>query len=112
MYSIIKVIYGVPLTEAVIEHYEKIDEAYEDDFETLYSGSGEYPPGYIGIELGEISECGRDGFNRVKNDMIDGIKLTPSLKQLFEVDTKIDALSKELKEVLEPTGVYFIWYTS
>jgi hypothetical protein len=118
MYTIAEVIYGVPLTEKV---YNKIEDDFEEYFETSYSGSSKYPVGFVGVSLGSIDEC--DASNRI--DLTNGqiynstdatkaksFSIIPTDEQKAEVQNKIDQLPDEIKELLPPIGIYFLWSTS
>lgn len=117
MYSIARVIYGVPLTGKVVDI---IEDGAEDYFTMLYSGSADYTPGFIGIVLGEINEChGANKLDLEKGTLTEGIdgknktfSIVPSEKQKEEVKSMIEKLPQELKNIIEPIDVYFIWCTS
>jgi hypothetical protein len=110
-YAIIKVVYGVPKTEAVSEKIDEwegdtdSDKWFEGDdgacgFTDLYSAGG---PGfgYCGVELDELHSYGQD--------LVSGYKFTPTDEQKKEAERLVAALDPELKELAGPIGVYFIW---
>lgn len=111
-YAICQVVYGVPITENLIKVMD--DEELENvGFETLYTASGNYPPGYCGVPLFKFDEC---------EDLIKWSDFTSQIEVLTE-DRKSMALDMfndlplEVKEALkeddiEGPDVYMIWYSS
>ncbi len=139
MYSIMNVIYGVPLTRKVNELINKWEETDDDrwadadddmcGFETLYHGSADRIIGFCGVCLGEFTEC--DEIIKINEDAIEisedsppknrkygpklqssKIKLKPSKKEIAEAQSKIDALDPEIKKILPEVGLYIITSTS
>jgi len=136
MYSIMNVIYGVPLTRkinALINEWEETDDdrwADADDdmcgFETLYHGSADRIIGFCGVCLGEFTEC--DEIIKIGEDAIEisedlppskkrgpkssKIQLKPSKKEIAEAQSKIDELDPEIKKILPEVGLYIITSTS
>jgi hypothetical protein len=125
MYAIGHIIYGVPLTEKISkkinkwENQEPEDDEpegvespwFEDDdgvcgFTTMYSGSGDYTPGYCGVELLEFDECeelflGDETF-----------QMKPTSKQKASALKRIEKLHPDLKKLLPKVGLYIVWSSS
>lgn len=112
-YAIVKVIYGVPLTEDCIELINKwesdptCDKWFEDDngacgFTSLYSASGP-GAGYCGIELDELDSS---------NQLVSEVRMKPTEKEEKKAKKLVEALPPELRELTGEIGVYFIWSDS
>ena len=107
MYTIVNVIYGVPLTEEVWDFLNNSDNDYDLEelgFTTEYSGSSSYPPGWCGVELDSFDE----------SDWLDvaNLKLTPTDKQRAEALDKIEALDPQVRALCPEPKTYFIFSTS
>ena len=102
MYSIINVIYGIPVTESLAQRFDE-GELENMGFEILYHGGLHYSPGYIGVEL-----CNFCGFD---NPSIDKLTLKPTYEQRLEVKEKLEQLDTEVVGGQE-LNVYFIESTS
>lgn len=113
-YAIIKVVYGVPLTEDCIDLINKwesdpnSDKWFEDDngccgFTSLYSAGGP-GHGYCGVELDELASYG--------NQPVSEVRMEPSEKEKKEAEALVAAIPQELRELTGKIGVYFIWSDS
>lgn len=118
-YAIIKIIYGVPLNEAVsqkIQEWEQIPETaeggdlwFEDNdgtcgFETLYSASGSDLLGFCGVELCELAHY--------ESEDVTKLKLLPTAKQKAEAEAKVAKLHPDLRKLAGPIGSYTVWSDS
>jgi len=110
-YAIIKVIYGVPLTEDCIDLINKwesdqtSDKWFEDEngicgFTSLYSAGGP-GCGYCGVELDELESYG--------NQPVSKVRMIPNEKEKKEAQKLVDAIPAELRKLTGDVGVYFIW---
>ena len=119
MYSIITVIYGIPLTQELEERNsdlidadpEESDPTIHEDmeeygFEIMYTGSGNHTPGYCGVELSEFDECS-DSYLPISE-----VAMVPTDEQKAEAHAKIEALDDRFKDLLPAVSVYFIFSTS
>lgn len=115
-YSCVDVIYGIPISAALMERNDEMCEAEPDNedlneelecygFETQYSGSSMIQPGWLGIKLDGFDEC--KDFLRVAD-----MSFEPTEEQKAEAEKKIAALDPRLREVAEPVGVYLVFSTS
>ncbi len=134
MYSIIKIIYGIPISAAA----SKLKDSYEDPddppspeeeavakwiedggspwgdatsngwgFKILYDGGGApWEVGYCGVVLGEFTECQ----NSIHVTSEWTAKLQPTEEQKKEAEDAIAKLHPFLKDVA--VGTYFIFHTS
>ncbi len=107
MYTIGTLIYGVPLTKAMItimEKKEKCEEPEAFGFETMYSGSSDIEPGFLGVVLG--------GLDETKHVCLDDLKLkiTQATEKTFE--KKYDKLPDSLKPLCSNPKIWIIWSTS
>jgi len=107
MYTIGNIIYGIPITLQVAKAVEASGEDWESlGFETLYVGyQTDFPPGYLGVRLGEFDECEGDF-------PLSRIMLSPSDEQKAEAEAKINMLSEEIKESMPSIDIYIVWSTS
>jgi hypothetical protein len=112
-YAIGYIIYGVPYSEEIdnlfesdVNDNEDIEEMSPEDlgFELVYSGSADIRPGWCGVHLDTIDECGTQ---RVK-DLI----LSPTEQQKQEAITKINALPENIKKLCDEVDTYIIWGSS
>lgn len=125
-YGIVTVIYGVPITEHLVETLSSKEfvEAHKDEefmedyeyeyyyedlllslgFETMYTASASFSPGHLGVELGGGSE----GEAMLLSDFYKEISDTD--KQ--HVEEKINKLPEAIKELLEPVDTYLVWSSS
>lgn len=117
MYSIITVIYGLPLTNKASAALEEMNIDPSNYFSTLYHGGADYAPGYIGVLLGEFNEC--SGALRVLSNGIQTnsgkliAKFVTTADQKKEAENMIANLSNEIRNVLpSEIGIYFIFSTS
>lgn len=119
MYSIVNVIYGLPLTDSASREIEGMGIEPEDiGFTILYHGGAEYSPGYIGVELGEYDET-QDALSfrgTVLSKADNGAPVTKLVAHPTEVakaERMIQELEPKVRAVLpELVGVYFIFSTS
>lgn len=130
MFSIVNIIYGVPLTEEIykkIGEWEETDDErwWEDDrggpcgFQTFYSGSSEFPPGFCGACLGSFDEvCPNIQLKGtqilIRDNLKEKYKINLEPDEVFKqkVYQKINNLDPELKEMISEIGIYFIFSTS
>lgn len=127
MYSIVHIIYGLPLVESITKRIDELEarSESEDDldeqenwwegtegpcgFETFYDGSAEYMPGFCGVQLDEFNACSEPF-------ALSDLTLAPSPQQIDDAKKKIDALPKWVKKMydeLEMTpDVYIVFSTS
>lgn len=116
MYTIVTVVYGTPLTEEIQQLINKWEEDLDCDkwydnrdgicgFKTLYSGHDGHSSGFCGIALSQFDES--DGYNDVS-------KTIPEVteEQKKEALELINELDDEIKAIMKPIGLYFIWSTS
>jgi len=116
-YAIGHIIYGVPYSDAInnyLNSSEDLDESEdlesedyfdpEEYFEFTYSGSSDIMPGWCGVLLDTIDECGTLA--------VSDIKLTPTESDKIKAKDKIDKLPEDLKALLDPVDVYIVWGTS
>lgn len=113
MYAIGYIIYGVPYSEDIdklfdsdLENEEGIEEVCPEDlgFEFVYSGNGYIRPGWCGVRLDTIDECGTQ---RVK-DLI----LSPTEEQKQRALAKIADLPENIRKLCDEVDTYIIWGTS
>lgn len=120
MYSICAVIYGVPMTDKVMErindidNHDKCDDPEEFGFTTLYHGAAPYIPGYCGVQYHEFDES-THMYQKWSEFVAEENKLTPDMKK--EAQAKFDALEPEIKAALAKDNItgpdsYIIWCTS
>lgn len=106
-YSIVKVIYGVPLNEEVSNKMDEWEDSGDDrwydgcGFTTLYSASGDPTPGYCGVELCTLKSYA--------NQCVSELPLVPKAPQVQEAMKKIALLDPELRELAGKPDVYLIW---
>jgi hypothetical protein len=110
-YTIIKIVYGVPLTEDCIDLINKwesdpnSDKWFEDGrgvcgFISLYSASGP-GHGYCGVELDELKSYG--------NEPVSDIRMKPTAEEKEKAKKLVDKLDPELRKLTGKIDVYFIW---
>jgi len=121
MYSIMHVIYGVPLTEACSEIIDKfeLDETTDDWFEgevdgnsmtcgfiTHYTGGGPYHVGYCGVELWSA--------NCISAIRLHDRPLEATDAQRELAEKRVAELHAKFQEALKdyPIGVYIVFSTS
>ena len=93
MYSITDVIYGIPLTEELSLFFHEMDcEPENVGFETLYTGSGDFPPGYLGVSLDGWDEC--SAYRKASD-----LKMQPTQQQKDEYQAKLKAMHTDAKEL-------------
>jgi hypothetical protein len=102
MYAELTVVYGVPWTANLARKY---DEPEEFGFSTLYSGSAEFFPGYLGEVLWRTDET-------TNFFALTDVPTQPTDEQKEKVDAAVAALPDEVKKELPSIDVYFIWSTS
>ena len=117
MYSIMHLIYGVPLTETVdaiineFEQDETTDDWFETDegecgFTTRYVGCGDTRAGWCGVELWSC-DC---------TEPIKVPEVRASDAQMRQAQERCSTLHRRFKEALEREGVevghYFVFSTS
>ena len=96
MYTIGNIIYGVPWTVKCSILWNKIEDGNSEGlgrlekiesfgFEKLYSGSADYMPGYLGVELGEFDCC--ETWTTISE-----ILPEPTAAERKEAKRKVDAL--------------------
>lgn len=113
-YSIVTVVYGVPLNDDCIDLINKWesdtndDKWFEDDdgicgFTTLYSASGPHN-GYCGVKLDTLESYG--------NQLVSEVRMIPTEAEIKEATARLDKLHPELRSKVGPIGVYFIWSDS
>lgn len=104
MYTVGNIIYGIPLTQEILNVVGEVEDAEDVGFETTYSGAGGTTPGWCGVVLDTIDECSVADFSL--------LKLTPTPEQIDAVNQKVAALSEEILKVSSPIGCYIVWSTS
>lgn len=129
-YSIVTVIYGVPITERLLkrmtelsfsEHADKnddheflfdeeelLDEEEMEDFgpfETQYSASGGFTPGYCGVKLGQFDEC-RTFLSS------EDVRTTPTAEEKKNANEMVSQIDPRLSGFLEKIGTYYIFSSS
>jgi hypothetical protein len=113
-YAIVKVVYGVPLTEDCIDLINKwesdpnCDKWTEDDdgpcgFTSLYAAGGT-GNGFCGVELDELDSYG--------NQLVSKVRMVPTKEEKKKAEKKIAELDPQLRELTGEVGVYFIWSDS
>ncbi len=105
-YAIANIIYGIPLTEEIHEAANKHKDADIQDlgFETMYSGSAPFIPGFCGVLLCRFDEC---------DDLaVKDLVLVPTEKQMLEAKAKIKDLPAYIRKASKPVDVYLVWSTS
>lgn len=142
MYSIMNVIYGIPLTRkinALIDKWETTDDDRWSEglnekrdtcgFITLYHGSADRIIGFCGVSLGEFTEC--DEIIKIEDDTIkisedsvpksmrsgprrppSIVKLKPSEKEIAKTQKMISKLDPEIQKIAPSVGIYIITSTS
>ena len=99
--AIANVIYGIPLTEELHEQFRSCKEDAEQYFETLYSASSDWTPGYCGVELDSIQEFRITALKDVTD--------VPTAEQEEEAHRLCAQLPDRIREVALPIGVYIVW---
>ena len=128
MYSILNVIYGVPITEkisALITEWEGTDKSpwYEDKngpcgFTSLYHGSTGGLVGYCGVLLGEFDECCEwlrleDGGIWVKeNTRLRLARTVPTEQEKRQANELFAKLHLDIVRLCPELGVYIVFSTS
>lgn len=99
-------IYGIPLTKELHEQFAKLGlEAEDNGFETMYSGSANFQPGYCGVELTSFGE----GSDLLLSDL----KLKPTNEDIAEATKRWNELPKKIKKLCAgKSDVYIVWSTS
>jgi hypothetical protein len=129
MYSIQTWIYGSPINKSAVlalSKHLKID--LEDktapysitpelSLETLYSGSSEYPPRFIGFILSETDECAdyiKIDFAKqtVAVDHAVATPLTPTPAQIAVLTAWYTKLPLEVRKCIPVPGHYIVFSTS
>lgn len=108
MYCIVQVIYGVPIRKAALEEVEMLGKELSDfGGETMYSGSGDEEPAYIGVQLSAFDEA---------TDMalsVSGIRHVATPAEVIKAKALIAALPSVVSsKITDKEGVYFIFSTS
>lgn len=111
-YAKCQVIYGVPLTEKILELIGD-DEPEDHGFETLYSGSAAAVPGYCGVSVFQFDEC--ESYRRWSDFTAQTDKVTE--KQKNKALVLFDKLESNIKEALKEDGIegpdlFMVWHTS
>lgn len=104
MYSIVTVIYGIPITQEISALEDGGDELENAGYETQYHGASPDVVGYCGVELDSFTEC-------QTALLVDNIKITPTEEQKLEGFRKVHALTAKYRGSAE-IGVYYIFSTS
>ena len=108
MYSICKIIYGVVLTPEIEEAYKALDSDAEADFTTLYTGSGDTTPGFLGESLADL-----DGFGTFDLEKVyEKCRQQVNEDMFIAVNKKIDELPEEVQALIGEPAMYAVWYTS
>jgi hypothetical protein len=112
MYSIGNIIFGIPLTEEIMQALGD-DEAEEMGFEVLYSGSADFMPGYMGVELGTIDECQDEDLDDPEHPM----NRKPTAQQIAEVQERVEAFVKKMRKIDKDVTIpdirrWLVWSTS
>lgn len=111
-YAICQVVYGVPITESLTKVMD--DEELENlGFETLYTSSGNYPPGYCGVPIFEFDEC--EDFAKWSDftSRIEGLtedRKSMALDMFKELPLEVKEALKE--EGIEGPDIYMVWHSS
>lgn len=107
MYTIGHLIYGIPVTEDIMQVcMERDEELGEEDggyFVDLYNGGGA-PSGYLGVELTCFDECE----SVLLSDLLTDLTLEQSSKAI----KAFEKLPIEYKRVAKPIALWIIWSTS
>lgn len=121
MYTIMSVIYGVPLTRScqkIIDEFEKdltTEDWFEDEegtcgFQMMYSGFADGTPGFCGVELWSAPCIGPIDMREAK------YRMSPTREDKVLAAKKFKALHKRLQKSLIdggfPLGIYIIFSTS
>jgi len=113
-YSIVNVIYGVPLSVYAgerIDSWKKAGDKRWDwgdgenercGFTLFYHGSMHCPVGYCGVLLGEMHS----------NTALEDIRLEPTEQEKIEAQDKILEVDPELLNLCPEPGVHFVFSTS
>lgn len=119
MYSIANIIYGVPLTETAERYCGENEIDYETlGFRTLYSGSADYTPAYLGIKITSIDECsGYQKLDMDKKTITDSrssftATITAGPNETARINKAVSDLPQGLRELLPNPGIYIVWSTS
>ena len=106
-YTIANIVYGVPLTEDVLEVADKLgyDDPEDYGFEMLYHASSPVIVGYCGQILKKIN-CVSDIKLMSLLDYSDSTDITK------KVEAKLLALDHEIRAVIEEPSTWIIWSTS
>jgi hypothetical protein len=115
--AIMNFIFGVPITEQVNEWFQEHDQEPKDQgFKTYYTANGPWSPGYLGFELGHVTEGTDPVLMRVNDKEVNGdrgwFSVQPTSEQMVELEVMIASLPRDLKDALEPIGVYIVWSTT
>lgn len=108
MYSIVTVVYGVPIRQAALDEVESLGiEPSDIGIITQYSGSGDEIPAYCGVELSEFDEA---------TDMalpISSIRHTPTSKEIAKATAAVAALPSSVrKRIKDKLDTYYVFSTS
>jgi len=105
MYSIVTVIYGIPITPEVSAlSVEDPDELEDFGYTIQYHGNSSDTVGYCGVELDSFNEC-QTALS------VDKIKTTPTEEQKLESFRRVHMLSAKHRGSAK-IGVYYIFSTS
>jgi hypothetical protein len=120
MYAIANVVYGIQMDDelrmALKNQLRKSDEA-SLGFTTYYSGSADYTPAFVGVELGEFTECHIVYFKDGKIMVSDAapINLTPDSKCKAVYQKAMEKLDPEVRKIIEKIrkpSVCIVWSSS
>ena len=112
MYSIGKIIYGIPLVNGQADRSEALDEFVEDEslgVLTYYSGSADETPAAFGVELGS--------FDAIEGAMdMAQLALEPTTNQIVKFGnlwSSLDpTLQAEINKVYGQPRTFVLWTTS
>lgn len=122
-YAVARIIYGIDLTELLVEHaentryiftdkeieaFDNASEVYEDDYIISPYAAGGYGTSALGVVIGGFDEC--------ENSKVKDLTLVPTEEQIKEFQEMVETVKTEypeLAKVLEDEPeVFFLWGSS
>lgn len=108
MYVVGNIIWGIPITDDIVEvaadRDEELDEEFGGYFHTVYHGGGDGNNGYLGARLATFDAC--------EDFILDDIIVEPTADQKIEVQALFDNLPKDYKDVAPKIGRWIVWASS